>query len=125
VFSGDVKTLGQALSKGQGSHAKVWRIKKSVGALAKQLRRYRERSLIDKCTISRYFEARLTRALKVTDISKIYVPDGKEDAWKMADKINTLKLQKAENRRRRLSPGGSTATQRRARQVKTSSAPMD
>lgn len=122
VFSGDVKTLGHALFKGQGSYAKAWRIKNSVGTLANQLRSYREYAQLVKRTVGRYFEARLTRALKVTDISKIYVPDGDKRAWKAADKINTLKLQKAENRSRRLSPKRVAATQSRTRQGKASSA---
>jgi hypothetical protein len=123
VFSGDVKTLGDALLKGEGSQAKAWQVMKSVGALAKQLSEYRQDPEVAKRAIGRYFEARLRRALKIKDISKIYVPESDEVARKAADKINRLKLQKAGNRRRRLSPKGSATTQRRARQVKTSSAP--
>ncbi len=122
VFSGDVKTLGRALLGGEGGYAKAWRIRKSIDALEKKLRKYKDRSQIVKHSVGRYFEARLTRALKVTDISKIYVPESEEGAWKAADQINTLKVQKAQNRSRRLSTKGSAATRRRARRVKTSPA---
>ena len=96
VFSGDVKTLGDALLRGQAKQAKAWRIEKQVGTLAKRLSMYRERSKIS----GRYFEARLSRPLKVTDINKIYIPAHNDDAARAAEKINTLKLQKAKDKKR-------------------------
>ena len=98
VFSGDAKTLGDALLRGKGSHAKAW-IRKSASVLAKQLRTYRQNR---GRAIGRYFEARLLRALKVTDISEIYVPEDNDAAWEAANDIKELKLRKAENRRKRV-----------------------
>lgn len=101
VFSGDVKTLGDAILRNEGSHAKAWRIKKSPSVLAKQLRTYRRNPKIAGRAIGRYFEARLLRALKATDISEIYVPKGDDAAWKAASEINELKLRRLNQRRKR------------------------
>lgn len=101
VFSGDVKTLGDAIRRDEGNHAKAWRIKKSPSVLAKQLGTYKQNPKIAGHAIGRYFEARLMRALRPTDILEIYVPKGDEAAWKAADEINELKLRRLKRRRKR------------------------
>lgn len=101
VFSGDVKTLGDAIRRDGGNHAKAWRIKKSPSVLAKQLGTYKQNPKIAGHAIGRYFEARLMRALKPTDILEIYVPKGDEAAWKAANEINELKLRRLKQRRKR------------------------
>jgi hypothetical protein len=101
VFSGDVKTLGDAILRDEGNHAKAWRIKKSPSVLAKQLGTYKQNPKIAGRAIGRYFEARLLRALKATDISEIYVPKGDDAAWKAAGEINELRLRRCKQRRKR------------------------
>jgi hypothetical protein len=101
VFSGDVKTLGDAIRRDEGDHAESWKIKKSPSVLAKQLMAYRKNPKIAGRAIGRYFEARLRRALKATDISEIYVPKGDEAAWKAASEVEELKLLRLKRRRKR------------------------
>jgi hypothetical protein len=94
VFSGDVKTLGDALNK--GSNGEHWR-GESPRVLAGELRAYSERQAVT----GGYFEARLTRSLKATDVLEIYLPEHNEEMLKGATAIKALKQRRLRTVRKR------------------------
>jgi hypothetical protein len=93
-----MKTLGDALVNDRGAAAKYWR-GESPHVLARELRMYSESRVV----MGGYFQGRLTRSLKATDVVAIYVPEGNEEALKTATAIKEFKQPKLPRARKRRS----------------------